>query len=124
MLKFVAFLAFVSVSYAAIARFPAEEKPIDLAGQDGCYISKLKRVLPYDVKFYPNIDCAVYICNKSTNETLYETCGARAIRDGCRRTAIDNSKQYPACCDQEVCDGSTTTPTPTTTTEASQESSA
>ncbi|XP_063384879.1 uncharacterized protein LOC134670989 [Cydia fagiglandana] len=108
MLKLFGFLAFVSVSYAAVAIFPAEEKPVDLANQEGCYISKIYRVLPYDVNFYPNTDCAVYICKSSNNQTLYETCGVKAIRDGCRRSAIDNSKQYPDCCDQEVCDGATT----------------
>ncbi|XP_063538148.1 uncharacterized protein LOC134747454 [Cydia strobilella] len=104
MLKFVGFLAFVSVSYAAITSLAPEDKPVDLANQEGCYISKLNRVLPYDVTFYPNTDCAVYICQSSNGETLYETCGVTAIRDGCRKSVIDNSKQYPDCCSQEVCD--------------------
>ncbi|XP_061716968.1 uncharacterized protein LOC133524832 [Cydia pomonella] len=123
MLKFVGFLVFVSVSYAAVARFSTEEKPVDLANQEGCYISKINRVLPYDVNFYPNTDCAVYICQSSNNETLYETCGAIAISDGCRRSAIDNSKQYPDCCYKEVCDSTTTTPAPDTTNEGSNQGS-
>ncbi|XP_063384916.1 la1-like protein 15 [Cydia fagiglandana] len=102
MLKLFGILALITMAYAALSRYPPQEKPTEFANQEGCYIAALNKVLPYEKPYYPDQKCERYNCQRN-GETRWETCGAVLVKPGCRKSEVDLSKRYPDCCPTEVC---------------------
>ncbi|KAJ2951287.1 hypothetical protein O0L34_g5688 [Tuta absoluta] len=83
---------------------PSEKTPPEFADQEGCYLSELNRVLPYNKPFSPQDgkSCVQYTCN-SDNTTSGYTCGAMFIAEPCTRVPGNLFLPYPQCCDGVSC---------------------
>ncbi|XP_052747603.1 U-scoloptoxin(16)-Cw1a [Bicyclus anynana] len=96
----VVFLTCVSVSFAQVSLMKLEEKPIEFANKQGCYISDLKDVIPFGEGEPSKTACQRYNCREDFVQIV--GCGVAAAVPPCYVTQ-DLSLVHPACCPTIKC---------------------
>ncbi|KAI5639542.1 single domain von willebrand factor type C domain-containing protein [Phthorimaea operculella] len=98
------FYVFLDSIDGAAFIIPSEEKPPAFADQEGCYVSSLNRVLPYNKPYSPQDgkSCVQYTCN-SDNTTSGYSCGVIGVSEPCSIVPGNLFLPYPQCCDGVSC---------------------